>query len=141
MSDWLHGLCWLSSTGCVLTHANNVKSANPPTFVGCVHSNRGMGTAIPLACMVHTPLRPRKSGMAAAVLNPADRAGNFAVKTHGSIDDSQCGPCNQPDTPRECDNPSRVYGQEHIQLMTASMIHVSNLTRQCGPRNQSNPRN
>jgi hypothetical protein len=32
LSDWLHGLYWLSSTGCVLTHNNNVvKSANPRT--------------------------------------------------------------------------------------------------------------
>ena len=40
-------------------------------LVGLVFSNRGMGTARPFACCVHMPSLPRKSGIAAAVENPA----------------------------------------------------------------------
>jgi hypothetical protein len=57
---------------------------------------------------------------------------SFAVKIH-SVDDSQYGPCNQSHTPGS-DNPRRVYGHRHqlmtasTALMTASMVHVTNLT-------------
>ena len=47
---------------------------------------------------------------------------------HGSIDDTQYGPCNQSDIPRPgSDTPRRVYGQTH-QLVTASMVRVTSLT-------------
>jgi hypothetical protein len=42
------------------------------------------------------------------------------------VADNQYGPCYQSPTPGS-DNPSRAYGIQH-QLMTASMVHVTNLT-------------